>query len=64
MGFYPGVVFSKNIPSPQLEVNSVVPYLKRYDGTWLDPIYKIPYPLDHTLSLEEWFEKESEALKV
>jgi len=64
LGFYPGVLFSKNIPPPQLEINTVIPYLKRYDGSWLDPIHKIPRQFDHSLSLEEWYEKETEALKV
>lgn len=64
LGFYPGVVFSKNVATPELEVNTVIPFLKRYDGSWLDPTHKIPFPLDHSLSLDEWYEKESEALKV
>jgi hypothetical protein len=31
---------------------------------WLDPKKKIPLPFDHTLSLNEWYEKENEALSV
>lgn len=64
LGFYPGVIHFSFLPTPKLEVNSTYPYLKRYDGVWLDPEKKIPYPLNPILSLEENFEMEADACEI
>jgi hypothetical protein len=59
LGFYPGVINFKYIERPKLEVNSPLPFLNRYDGTFVNPNEKIPYPFKNELSLEEWTESEN-----
>jgi hypothetical protein len=54
LGFYPGVISSYVLPKPKKEVNTTYGYLKRYDGTWLDPYKYIPYPIKPYLSLADF----------
>lgn len=61
LGFYPGSVNWSFINPPKLEVNSTYPYLKRYNGIWIDPFKRIPYPLKPYFSLDEFYLEEEAA---
>jgi hypothetical protein len=58
LGFYPGSVNFHFVPKPKLEINSTLPYLNRYDGVWIDPSRKIPYPMKANISLEDFSNEE------
>jgi hypothetical protein len=64
LGFYPGLVFPSILKSPKIEVNSTLPFLKRYDGMWLDPYYYIPYPMKPLQSIDDFFTDENISKEV
>lgn len=45
LGLFPGVIFDPAIPEPTTPKNSIRPYLKRFDGYWLDYEKELPYPM-------------------
>jgi len=45
LGLFPGVIVDPAIPVPPTPKRSLRPYLKRYDGYWLDYLKEMPYPL-------------------
>lgn len=57
IGFYPGVIYSNRIPKPSIPINDTLPYLNRYDKSWVDPNALIPFPLFDILSLDEFDKK-------
>lgn len=46
LGIFPGVVCDPNVPLPPTPKRSGLrPYLRRYDGFWLDYEKELPYPM-------------------
>ena len=45
LGLFPGVVCDPNVPVPETPKRSLRPYLKRYDGFWIDYEKEMPYPM-------------------
>ncbi len=45
LGLFPGVIVDGAIPTPATPKNSMRPYLKRFDGYWLDYEKELPYPM-------------------
>jgi hypothetical protein len=46
LGLFPGVVCDPNVPLPTTPKRAnLKPYLRRYDGFWLDYEKELPYPL-------------------
>jgi hypothetical protein len=50
LGFYPGVINYKFYPKPELDIKTTLPYLERYDGVWIDPYQRVPYPIKPFIS--------------
>lgn len=45
LGLFPGVICDPVIPLPETPKRSTKPYLRRYDGYWLDYEKELPYPM-------------------
>jgi hypothetical protein len=45
LGLFPGVICDPNVPLPDTPKRSLRPYLKRFDGFWLDFEKELPYPM-------------------
>jgi hypothetical protein len=54
LGFYPGLFYFDYVKYSKPEVIDTLPFLKRNDGCWVDPKFKIPYPFKYGSSLEDW----------
>lgn len=64
LGFYPGMIYNKSKKTPEPSVNSTLPFLKRPNGTWVDPNFKIPYPFNQLLSYSTWKQNEEISQKL
>ncbi len=57
LGLFPGVICDPATLIPPTPKRSMRPYLKRFDGYWLDYEKELPYPLPTPgLSFEDYFE--------
>jgi len=45
VGLFGGVINHPSIPVPETPKRSMRPYLKRFDGYWIDYEKELPYPL-------------------
>jgi len=45
LGLFPGVICDPGVPMPETPKRSLRPYLRRFDGYWLDFEKELPYPL-------------------
>ena len=47
LGLFPGVICDPNVPLPPTpkRAGGLRPYLRRYDGFWLDYEKELPYPM-------------------
>ena len=45
VGLFPGVVCDPAVPVPETPKRSLTPYLRRYDGYWIDYEKELPYPM-------------------
>ena len=57
LGFFPGVVCDPTIPFPQHKEASVLPYLRRLDGFWIDHLKDIPYPNPLRMNFQDLHEE-------
>jgi hypothetical protein len=69
LGIFPGVICDPHVPMPPTpKRGGVRPYLKRYDGYWLDYEKELPYPMpppgSNFLDYFENFEMQIEVLKL
>lgn len=57
LGLFPGVICDPGVPLPETPKRSLRPYLRRFDGYWLDFEKELPYPLPPPgTSFDEYFE--------
>ncbi len=61
LGFYPGIFYFDYMETAKGKLNDIKHYLKRYDGSWLDPYQVIPYPYRFGLTLQEFHNEEEAA---
>lgn len=45
LGLFPGVICDPGCPMPPTPKRGLRPYLRRFDGYWLDYEKELPYPL-------------------
>lgn len=45
LGLFPGVVCDPTVPMPATPKRGLRPYLRRFDGYWLDYEKELPYPM-------------------
>lgn len=64
LGFYPGVLGQRYNAPQKLEMNTTLPYLRRYDGTWVDANMKVPYPITPYTDLDKFYSQEEISVSV